>query len=163
MFFLSCSKRDEAAQAPPSGQAVHVSRYWTTEDAGEAIRTASPKLYEQVSLSESSRGPIVTSIHGWLVGIGPPPENEPLCAKNACSKCVCCYVVDGGAIIPNYTDPGNNGVLPADLLSPEEFSILGSSPGVKFLILADDAPNLDTISTITATDEGNVIKLHITE
>ncbi|MGL4599585.1 MAG: hypothetical protein ACRCYO_18820, partial [Bacteroidia bacterium] len=46
-------------------------------------------------------------------------------------------------LIPNFTDPGNNGVLPADLLSPEEFNILNSSPGVRFLILADDTPNLD--------------------
>ncbi|MGL4599584.1 MAG: hypothetical protein ACRCYO_18815 [Bacteroidia bacterium] len=166
MFFVSCSKRDvspAADQPVPSGQVVNVSRYWTTDDAGEAIRMASPKLYEQVSQSQSSRAPIVTSIHGWLVGIGPPPENEPNCAKNACSKCVCCYVVDGGALIPNVNDPGNLGDIPADLLTPEEFNILGSSPGVKFLILADDAPNVDTISSITATDEGNIITLQITK
>jgi hypothetical protein len=158
--FASCQK-ESPMSAPTAGmRAVQLTHLWNDRNAGELIYQASPALYDALSDPAKTSLPDVHKVKGMLVGIGAPPENEPICSKNSCTNCVCCYeVIDYGPSLNSGNGTGNFNILEEGL---EGFNAFNATSDPKLLIIADNEPNLDNVQKVIAEDTGDgLIHLHI--
>lgn len=150
----------------PSGP-VKAAALYTDDQLGKLIRDASPALYEKIMRSPDRAPTVDVRIsHGRLDGIGPAPANDPICAKFACTKCICCVIVTSGSEI-NVNGGGvlsdvENNSIPYEE-GEDAFNAANDLEGHKYFILADDHPEAVEVAGATATlsDDGQYVRIHV--
>jgi hypothetical protein len=162
-----CTKETPRPAAAPAVNASVCTPHYSVDNIGQLIKDASPALYREITQpsDRAQTGTEVKIIHGSIYAIGPPPLNDPVCAKN-CTTCICCIQVtsdkeislNGGGVV---NDVENNAIEYSE--GEENFNAANSYEGYKYFILANDNPTAVEIKSATATlsDDNQFVSIHI--